>query len=170
MTTADYLTVLNILVALLGLLLVGFTLYEYWRLKAIRDQFAVMREEMRAENHRLQKATQRVIASYSAKTPDDAIELLRSALSIEPSAFNAWNAMGYAFMQKGETVKALDSFQQAVALHPKDKEGYCDVAWCYMQMKEPALCREYLAKAIAVDPSAKADIEKDPRFKPAVVS
>lgn len=165
MTTSDYLTILNILVAFLGLLLVGFTLYEYWRLKAIRDQFAVMREELKDENHRIQKAMQRVIASYSAKTPDEAIELLRSAISIHPEVFNAWNAIGYAFLQKGETIKALDAFLQAVTLHPKDKEGYCDVAWCYMQINEPALCREYLIKAINIDQSARADIGADPRFK-----
>ena len=70
MQTTDYLTILNILVAFLGVLFVVFTLFEWQALRRIRKDFSTLERRLRAENHAAMKAAHRVISSYAVKDID----------------------------------------------------------------------------------------------------
>jgi Tfp pilus assembly protein PilF len=164
MTTSDYLSVLSIIVAVIGVLLVVFTLVEFVRLRKLRGELKQFKKDLIAENFRLQKATHRIVAAYAAKDPATQITLIKSALSCDESVFNAYNSLGYAYLAQGETLKAADAFKDAIRVHPEEKAGYCDLAFAYLQLKDRTLCLEYLREAIRVDPSAKEDILADPRF------
>lgn len=70
----------------------------------------------------------------------------------------------YAYLELGDNLKAADAFKGAIEQHPDDKAGYCDLAGAYLVLNDPELCREYLRRAIEVDPSARDDIKSDGRF------
>lgn len=155
---------LNVVVAFLGVLLVALAYFEYSRLRKIRADFNEMRDEWRQEQHRIQKAQQRVIASYSIKDLDHRIELLKTAIDADPATFNGYNALGYAYLEKGDRIAALDSFHRAINAHPDAKEGYFDLARLYMADKRYDLVKTYLSQAIKHDPSSEGDIKGDPEL------
>ena len=165
MQATDYLTILNIIIAVIGLLFVIFTLFEWNALRRIRKDFATFERRLRAENHAAMKAAHRVISSYTVKDIDARIALLESAATACPSAFNVYNALGYAWLEKGETAHAIDAFRKAIEQHPDDKAGYCDLACAYLEAGEENLAIAYFRKAISVDPTAKTDICEDPRLQ-----
>lgn len=166
MQTADYLTILNILVALVGVLFVVFTLFEWRALRRIRKDFATLERRLRTENHAAMKAAHRVISSYAVKDVDARISLLESAASTCPAAFNVYNALGYAWLEKGERARACDAFRKAIEQHPDDKAGYCDLAYAYLAGQEEDLAVSYFRKAVEVDASAADDLRWDPRLAP----
>ena len=164
MQTTDYLTILNILVAFLGVLFVVFTLFEWQALRRIRKDFSTLERRLRAENHAAMKAAHRVISSYAVKDIDARIALLESAATSCPSAFNVYNALGYAWLEKGEQEHACDAFRKAIEQHPDDKAGYCDLAYAYLAGHEEDLAVRYFRKAVEVDSSAVADLRLDARL------
>jgi Tfp pilus assembly protein PilF len=164
MTTADYLSLLNILVALFGVMFVAATVYEVTTLRRLRKEFEAFRADLVKENYRHQRAAHRVMASYGLTDPAQQVKLLQEAVAIDPAVFNGYNALGYAWMSLGEMLRAADAFKEAVHRHPDDKAGYCDLAFAYLQLGNPGLCREYLDQAVSIDPTASDDIAADPRF------
>lgn len=165
MQATDYLTILNIIIAVIGLLFVVLTLFEWNALRRIRKDFSTFERRLRAENHAAMKAAHRVISSYAVKDVDARIALLESAATSCPSAFNVYNTLGYAWLEKGDKAHAIDAFRKAIEQHPDDKAGYCDLACAYLEAGEENLAISYFRKAISVDPTAKTDICGDPRLQ-----
>ncbi len=161
MSTNTLLISLNLLVALFGLLLVAITVYEYSKLAKLRSEFEDFQCRLRADLYALQKAMQRVIASYHIEDPDSRIQLLSEALEIDPQVFNGYNALGYAYLEKEDVHAAIDAFREAIQRHPEDKEGYFDIARAYLQLKQHDRVRKYLKQASEVDVSALEDIKQD---------
>lgn len=164
MTTADYLTQLNIIVAAIGVLFVVLTIYEFTSLRKLRNDFEQFRKEIAAEHYRHQQAAHRIIASYGIKDPSQRITLIKAALERDHSVFNGYNSLGYAYLELNEPLKAADAFKGAIQYHQEDKAGYCDLAYAYLALGDHALCKDYLKRAIEVDSTAKEDIQDDPRF------
>lgn len=164
MTATDYLTELNIVVAAIGILFVILTIYEFGSLRRLRHDFERFRVELAAEHYRHQQAAHRIIASYGIKDPSQRILLIKTALERDPSVYNGYNSLGYAYLEMNDSLKAADAFKEAIKYHPEDKAGYCDLAYAYLVLGDQTLCRDYLNQAIQVDPSTGADIKNDPRF------
>ena len=80
MQATDYLTILNIIIAVIGLLFVVLTIFEWNALRRIRKNFATLERRLRDENHAAMKAAHRVISSYAVKDVDARIALLESRL------------------------------------------------------------------------------------------
>jgi len=165
MHATDYLTILNILVAFLGVVLVVFAFFEWRSLRVIKRDFIRLESRLRAENHIAMKAAHRVITSYAIKDIDARIALLESAVAEYPQAFNGYNALGYAWLEKGETARAVDAFYRAIELHPQDKAGYCDLAHAHLAAGQEDLALRYLQQAVSVDATALHDIQQDARLK-----
>jgi len=164
MSAADFLALLNILVAFLGVFVAGFVLFEWRKLRELRKEMQGFEERLTQKLYRNLKAAHRVMASYGLKNPEDRVALLESAVAQDPSAFNAYNSLGYAYLDKNEIQKAIDAFSQAVSQHPDDKAGYCDLAYGYLRVGDNELCLKYLRKAVSVDGTAQDDIKNDPRM------
>jgi tetratricopeptide (TPR) repeat protein len=162
MQTADWLTALNILVAFLGVFIVGFTVFEFSKLRDLRKNMESFEGKIRGEIHRALRASHRVIAAYGVKDVDQRISLLQSALEIDPAVFNGFNSLGYAFLEKGEAQRAADAFKDAIHQHPEDKAGYFDLAHAYLRLGDRGLAIKQLRRAIKADPTAKDDIAGNP--------
>ena len=164
MAISDSLTVLNVVIAAIGVMLLTFTLVCFVSLRQLRKDFQQFRVDLVAEHYRHQQAAHRIISSYAIKDPLQRIALIKSGLDRDDSVFNGYNSLGYAYLELGDNLKAADAFKGAIQKHPEDKAGYCDLASAYLALGDLSLCKEYLGRAIEVDPSAKEDIEEDPRF------
>lgn len=161
---SSWLTILNILIAFLGVFLVAFAFFEWRRLSAVLSSVKQLEERVQRRVYANLKATHRVLAAYTVTDPRKRIPLLESALEADPDAFNGWNSLGYAFLEINEIDKAIDAFSQAVFRHPDDKAGYCDLAYAHLVRENRDLALRYLRKAISVDPSARDDIQNDSRL------
>lgn len=168
LSPATLLTALNILVAIFGVLIVVVTIYEYTKLAGLRRDFDQFRKEWRAELFRSEKAMQRVIASYSAEGLDQKIELLESAVDLDPAVFNGYNALGYAYLERGDYAAAIDTFQKAIHQNPQSIEGYCDLARLFAQRGENDLAKKYLKAGKKVDPEGLEGLRGDPLMEPFV--
>lgn len=165
MDTNTLLVTLNILVAFFGLLFLVISIYEYTRLAGLRRDFNKFQKDLRHDLYKMQKAMQRVIASYPMEDIDQKIQILNEALELDPNVFNGYNALGHAYLSNGDLDAAVDAFQGAIHHHPEDKAGYFDLADAYLQKGKRHLVKKYLKKAISVDPSARDDIDRDHRLK-----
>jgi tetratricopeptide (TPR) repeat protein len=168
LSPATLLTALNILVAIFGVLIVVVTIYEYTKLAGLRRDFNQFREEWRAELFRSEKAMQRVIASYSAEDTNRKIELLESAVELDPTVFNGYNALGYAYLENGDHAAALDAFQKAIHQNPQAIEGYCDLARLFAQQGDSTRARKYLKAGKKVDPEGLEGLRGDPLMEPLI--
>ena len=160
---AIWLGVLNLLVAFLGVAFVMLAFFEWRSLNALRKDFESFRQDLAVRQHRMQKALQRVIASYGLQDPEQRIILLRSAIAIDSTVFNAYNALGYACLDKGDILGAIDAFRQAIQRHPEDKEGYFDLARAFLRLEPPRpdLAEPYLRQVLQIDATARQDLEQD---------
>ena len=60
---------------------------------------------------------------------------------------------------------ALDALNKALKIHPEDSRTRLETARVYAMMKQVREARDHLAKAIASDPDARADVEKKESLK-----
>lgn len=165
MSGSDWLGVLNILVAIIGILFVVITIYEATQLKRIRDDVSKIKQDLKSELFKAQKAMQRVIASYSIQDRQARIALLQEAVEIDPQVFNGYNSLGWAYLADQQTLRAIDAFKEAIRQHPEDKAGYFDTAAAYLQNGDVDMCLMYLRQAINKDPSSIEDLPSNPLFK-----
>ena len=161
---AEYLTILNILVAFLGVTVACFAYAEWRKLRGLREEMEGFENRLTQRLYSNAKAAHRVMASYGLQDPDARIALLQSAISQDPTAFNAYNSLGFAYLDKDELQKAVEAFTQAIYQHPDDKAGYCDLAYAYLRLGENDLCLKYLRTAVSVDKTVVDDIKGDSRF------
>jgi uncharacterized membrane protein YcjF (UPF0283 family) len=105
MQTSDWLALLNILVAFLGVAFVILAAVEWWKLRALRTEMSCLEKRTLNALHTSLKATHRIIASYQVSSPDDRISLLESALKDDPTAYNGWNTLGYAWLDKQDYLR-----------------------------------------------------------------
>lgn len=157
---------LNVVITCIGVLFVVLAIIEYKRLTRLREDLETTKKALREEIFQTQKASQRIVASYSVGDTQQKLKLLESAVRISPGVFNGYNALGYAYLQVGSVQRALDAFKEATIHRPDDKEGYFDLARAHVGRNERDLAIKYLIQAIKVDSSSRNDIRDDPLFEP----
>lgn len=165
MSINTILTILNLLVAIIGVCLVLLAYNEFRYLNRLKKSLEEIEGRLEKRLYRLQRGLQRVMASYAAEDPNKKIALLKAAIADAPETFNAYNALGYAYLEQGKTLEAIDAFKDAINLHPDDKAGYQDLAYAYLKHGRRDLCLEYLKRSIECDPTAREDIANNPLFQ-----
>ncbi|MFW9802699.1 MAG: tetratricopeptide repeat protein [Candidatus Thorarchaeota archaeon] len=108
----------------------------------------------------------RGIAARKKKDNPDAIEFYQKAIEIYPKFHQAWNNLGYAFMDEGRMDKAIEAFEEAVAIKPdyhKALHSLSEAYWKKGTIDDLDRGMKYLVKALEIKPSytlAKKDLEK----------
>lgn len=167
-------TLSGLIATVAGIVLAIYGYYNINRAEEIVDmklkkELKSFRSEMYNEISRVQEATQKVIAGYQSNINgniDVAISLYEEAVKIFPEVFNGYSSLGYAYLQKGQKVKALEAFQKAKELFPNRVETYNDLARVYAYLNETDLCLENLKITLAMKPQEYANIENDDAFSP----
>lgn len=100
-----------------------------------------------------QRQEQRPAGQYPAApliTADD-IRHLQDAAKMAKSAA-AWTALGNAYMDTKQFNEAIEAYQKALALDPKNVDVRVDVGTCYRGAGKPEKALEEYRKALAINP------------------
>jgi tetratricopeptide (TPR) repeat protein len=65
---------------------------------------------------------------------DQAIDLGRQAVALQPSLGAAWNNLGISLMETGQNMDAVQSFQRAADVSPADPKPYENLGLLYMRV------------------------------------
>ncbi len=86
------------------------------------------------------------LAAADANNHRKALELLDSAITLDPGDPDFFNNRGNAQNGLGNPKKALDDYTKAISLKPKDSAYLCNRGVVYEQLGDDAsACRDYLA-------------------------
>jgi len=169
---ADTGYLLTVVAAIATLAGIGFALYGWFAAKelpelvdrAVEERIAQVERELRGLTYHQQEAMQKIVASYAVDDPDRRIALLEQAVAIQPDAYNAYVAMGYAFWEKGEFLRAQECFMQDLKFHPDNYQAASDLAALHSEQQEWLAALNWLREALRMNPSSWKDFESDTRF------
>jgi len=164
-----YLLTVVAAIALAGL---GFALYGWFAAKelpelierVVEERLARIEKELRGLTYRQQEAMQKIVASYAVDDTDRKIALLKQAVDIQPDAYNAYVALGYAFWEKGDLLQAQECFMKDLESHPDNHQAASDLAALYCEQEEWVSALHWLKRALRMNPSCWRDFESDTRF------
>jgi tetratricopeptide (TPR) repeat protein len=95
---------------------------------------------------------------------------LEQAVKLDPKDFVAWHNYGDLNYDSGDdwmhndhsnARRALWAFDHAVALNPKSARSYLGRGWTYYQLNDQAHANADFKKALQLDPSLRADLQKE---------
>jgi tetratricopeptide (TPR) repeat protein len=95
---------------------------------------------------------------------------LEQAIRLDPKDFAAWHNYGdvnydsgddWAHNSHANALRAVDAFNHAIALNPRSARSYMGRGWAYYQMNDQAHANADFQKALQLDPSLRADIQKE---------
>ncbi len=160
-----WLTVLNILIAFLGVAFLIFAIIEWKKARAEKENMKLFQENIKNELYNYFNAHSKITASYSTEDLDTRISLLEQAIEIEPKVYNGWNSLGYAYLEKEDYQSAIDAFTRATLFFENDPAALCDLAFAHLETNSEKLCLRYLQKTIKIDQNQKEIIYNNPQFK-----
>lgn len=108
-----------------------------------------------SEDARLREAGE---LAFRAKTAadkgktDEAIDLNRRAIDLNPSHVGAWNNLGALLMARQNYREAMQAFERAADLLPKDPRPYENLALCWYDMGYDDNALTYYRKSLERDP------------------
>jgi tetratricopeptide (TPR) repeat protein len=95
---------------------------------------------------------------------------LERAIKLNPKDFAAWHNYGdlnydsgddWAHNSHANALRAVDAFNHAIALNPRSARSYLGRGWAYYQMNDQARANADFQKALQLDPSLRADMQKE---------
>lgn len=95
---------------------------------------------------------------------------LEAAIKLDPGDFAAWHNYGDVNYTAGDdwmhndhsnARRAVDAFNHAIRLNPKSARSYMGRGWAYYEMNDQANANADFQKALQLDPTLRADIQKE---------
>ena len=86
---------------------------------------------------------------------NEAEATLQNSLGIDPNGILTQFKLGVLYNTKGETSKAIQSFQKYLQVHPGYLEAYYHLATTHLKAKNKDSAKLVLEKALQVDPKNK---------------
>jgi len=95
---------------------------------------------------------------------------LEQAIRLDPRDFAAWHNYGdvnysagddWAHNSHANALRAVDAFNHAIALNPRSARSYLGRGWAYYQMNDQTHANADFQKALQLDPSLQADMQKE---------
>lgn len=153
---------------------IAFALYGWYSSKEIpalveqkvKERMQEFEQQLKKRLWAQQEAMQKVIAAYQLKDdPDRKIALLRQAIEVDPTVYNAYIALGYVYWyEKKDLIAAEECFRKDLELHPDNYQAACDLAALYAEQKEWVAALSWMKKAIEIQPKTAQDFAADSRF------
>ena len=113
--------------------------------RTYRDILAVMPEEFNSLHHLS-------IICYQLGKPEEGLELIQKAVSIQDNNPNCWNAYGVMQAQVGDYEKAIEKWEKALELDPDFHEALSNLGNALWEIGEFERSREMCEKAIKIKP------------------
>jgi tetratricopeptide (TPR) repeat protein len=119
---------------------------------AVREYSIARREKPAGQGDTDTELSGNLAAAYQCnKQPADALPLYRSIAAARPAA-SAYDQIGYTEALLGDSVAAMDAFEQALALDPNDATAYAYRGTARMALDNPGGAQADFRRALELDP------------------
>ena len=96
----------------------------------------------------------------------DAVDMYRAALALQPDDLKARNNLGIAYMQLAMDDRAMDAFEEVLRLDSTYGLAYYNLACVHARAGNAAEAADFLRQAMAIEPRARDWARTDPDFAP----
>jgi Flp pilus assembly protein TadD len=93
---------------------------------------------------------------------DQAIECYRQAVALDPDYFDAWHALGMAYLRAGKVAEAITAGQRAVAINPNDQLAHTSLSMYYLKAGNKELAEKEKGLATVISWGGKVDQMQGP--------
>jgi len=93
---------------------------------------------------------------------DKAIECYRKAVELDPAYFDAWHALGMAFLRANKIQEAIEAGKRAIEINPNDMLAHTSLSMYYMRAGDKALAEKEKGLATVLSWGGKIDQLKEP--------
>ncbi|MFH0730126.1 MAG: tetratricopeptide repeat protein [Pseudomonadota bacterium] len=103
-----------------------------------------------------EKALQKAADIYMSKEKvEDAEDILKEIMEINPDSVNIYNSLGVLSRRKGEFENALKHYQKALRIHPNSPHIHYNMGRLHLDLNDPGKAKLFFTKAVELDPSFK---------------
>ncbi len=88
---------------------------------------------------------------------DKAISSYGQAIALDAEYFDAWHALGMAYLRAGNVPEAIEAGQRAVALNPNDMLAHTSLSMYYMRAGDKAAAEKEKGLATVLSWGGKVD-------------
>jgi tetratricopeptide (TPR) repeat protein len=92
-----------------------------------------------------------VFLTFSFGNPGAAVEMTKTALSLNPTSSELWNTLGDSLYESGRVAEARQAYLRAQRLNPNDPRSRYSLAWVYTREKNYPLALQKIAEALGHD-------------------
>jgi Flp pilus assembly protein TadD len=104
------------------------------------------------------------MTEFSMAEFEKAIVSYRKAVDVDPSYFDAWHALGMAYLRAGKVQEAIEAGKRAVEINPNDMLAHTSLSMYYMKAGDKAKAEAEKGKATVLSWGGKVDqLEEPPR-------
>jgi Tfp pilus assembly protein PilF len=97
------------------------------------------------------------MVEFSQAEFDKAIELYRKAVEMDAGYFDAWHALGMAYLRAGKIPEAIDAGKRAVEINPNDMLAHTSLSMYYMKAGDKAMAEKEKGLATVLSWGGKTD-------------
>ena len=97
------------------------------------------------------------MAEFAMAEYDKAIESYRKAVEIDPSYFDAWHALGMAYLRANKIPEAIAAGKRSVEISPNDMLAHTSLSMYYMRAGDKAAAEREKGLATVLSWGGKAD-------------
>jgi len=112
---------------------------------------------MTKEEYYDQGMTEFAMAEY-----ERAIESYRKAVELDPDYFDAWHALGMAFLRAARIPDAIEAGKRAIEINPNDMLAHTSLSMYYMRAGDKAMAEKEKGLATVLSWGGKVDQIKEP--------
>ena len=102
------------------------------------------------------------MAEFAMAEYEKAIECYRKAAEVAPDYFDAWHALGMAYLRANKIPDAIEAGKRAVAINPNDMLAHTSLSMYYMKAGDKATAEKEKGLATVLSWGGKIDQLKDP--------
>jgi Flp pilus assembly protein TadD len=102
------------------------------------------------------------MTEFSMAEFEKAIEAYRNAVELDPNYFDAWHALGMAYLRAGKIQDAIAAGKRAVEISPNDRLAHTSLSMYYMKAGDKAAAEKEKGLATVLSWGGKVDQLTDP--------
>jgi len=87
----------------------------------------------------------------------NAITNYQQAVTLDPQYFDAWHALGMAYLRAGQIPEAIEAGKRAVAINPNDMLAHTSLSMYYMKAGDKAAAEKEKGYATVLQWGGKVD-------------
>ena len=97
------------------------------------------------------------MTQFSMAEFDRAIDCFKKAVEADANYFDAWHALGMAYLRAGKIPEAVDAGTRAVAINPNDMLAHTSLSMYYMKAGDKAAAEKEKGLATVLSWGGKVD-------------